>query len=330
MDEKKIEFFAQALSKAFASQPVDNSISREEQVELLKAIASDPTARATYAKSRAEILLPQIAVQSTARKIFMEETLAPGSQANYPIDFDYTEVASWLPKIGGVVTRITEGDEVFIPTFAVEAAVRYSMDIAENGRLDVAARQMEMLKNRILAKEETAAWRLIKATFSGVNANQTVYCSGSSENFHSFSKKALNKLSVQMDVQRRQLTDVFVSPVSLGDVREWSNTTIDYLTQREIFQNGGLPNNQVWDIRLNKVYDSTLVGDAAAWGFDVRSFGKMPIAKTLVTYEDPTAIQTWEVGVQARERIGLGVTDSYAVVKAILDSTHVGSACSSL
>lgn len=331
MDDKKIEMLAQMLGKAFASQGDGKTqLSREEQVELIKAVASDSEARKRYASSRAEILLPQVAVQSTVRKIFTPETLAPGAQANYPVNFDYTEVATYLPKFGGVATRVTEGDEIFIPTFGIEAAVRYSIDIAEQGRVDIAAAQMELLKNRIIAKEEYAGWRLIKATLSGVNTDQTVYCSGSSENFHSFSKKALNKLSVQMDKQRRNLNEVFVSPTSMGDIREWSNTTIDYLTQREIFVNGGLPGGGVWNINLNKVYDSSLVGDDAAWGFDTRTFGKMPIAKSLETYEDPTAILQWQVGVLARERVGFGVTDSWAVVKAVIDSTHTGSACSSL
>lgn len=330
-NQNQIENLAQALMKAYAStQNEEPKLSKSEQIELLKAIASDDTARKEYAKSRAEVLLPLVDIQSTARKIFTIENLAPGAQAYYPINFDYTEVASFLPKAGGVVTKVLEGDEIYIPTFSIEAAVRYSMDLAEQGRVDLAGQQMQLLKNRIVAKEEHAAWRAIKGTFSGVNSNQTVYCSGTTENFHSLSKKAINKMIVQMDVQRRVLTDIFASPVSLGDIREWSNSTIDYLTQREIYVNGGLPDNTLWNVRFNKVYDSNLVGDSAAWGFDTRTFGKMPIQKNLETYEDPTAILKWEVGVMARERIGFGVTDSYAVVKAVLDSTHLGSACSSL
>ncbi len=328
-EDKNVEVLVQALQKAFASQSSSVSkISRDEQVELIKAVASDSEARRKYAASRAEVLLPLVDVQSTARSIFKTEKLGPGAQANYPISFDYTELASFLPKLGGVATRITEGDEIYIPTFSIEAAVRYSMDVAEQGRLDIAAEQMNLLKNRIIAKEEFAAWRLIKATMSGVNSNQTVYCSGSSENFHSFTKKALNKMGVQMDKQRRTLTDVYVSPTSLGDIREWSNSSIDFLTQREIFQNGGLPGNQIWNYQLHKVYDSSLVGDDAAWGFDTRTFGKMPIQKELETYEDPTAILQWQVGVLARERVGLAITDSWAFVKAIMDSTHVSTSCS--
>jgi len=334
MNEKEIEALAQMLTKASASKEEKSTVSREEQVELLKAIASKDedgsVARKKYAESRASVLLPLLDVQSTARMIFQPELLPAGSQANYPISFDYTEIAGYLPKLGGAVTRITEGDEIYIPTFGIEGAVRYSLDVAQQGRIDIAAEQMRLLKNRIVAKEEYAAWRLIKAIHSGVNTNQTVYCSGTTENFHSFSKKALNSLYVQMDTQRRQLTDVFVSPRSLGDIREWSNTTIDYLTQREIFQNAGLPNDTVWDLKIRKVYDSSLVDNTAAWGFDVRSYGKMPILRQLETFEDPTAILQYEVGVLGRERVGFGVTDSWAVVKAVMDSSHAATPCANL
>lgn len=324
---------AQDLVKALLAASAGKGEPKEEYTleqkrEMLRAIASEADKRGEYIASRAELLLPLIREQSTVRSIFTPEVLAPNAQSNYPVSFDYTEVASYLPKYGGAVTTVTEGTEIFIPTFRLEAGIRYDMDIAEQGRLDLANQQLMMLKDKLIAKEEIAGWRAIKGTMSGLNSNQTVYCSGTSENFHSFSKKAINKMLVQMDIQRRQLTDLYVSPRSMGDIREWSNAQIDYLTQREIFQAGGLPGGNVWDVKLHKVYNSSLVSDSEAWGFDVRSFGKMPIKYELRTVEDPTAVLDWQVGILAREALGFGVTDSYAVVKAVMDSTHTSTACS--
>ncbi len=336
MDKKYLEL-AEAFFKASAGKESATPVSHAEKVAMLKAIAGmDDKAKADrkdYIESRAEVLLPLIREQSTVRSIFTPENLAPGAQSNYPISFDYTEVASYLPKFGGAITNVVEGDEMYIPTWMVEAGIRYSMDIAEQGRLDIANQSMLMLKDKIVAKEEYAGWRAIKGALSGYNANQTVYCSGNStsgENFHAFSKKAINKMIVQMDLQRRTLNNLYVSPRSLADIREWSSTTIDFLTQREIFQAGGLPGNQVWDVQLHEVYNSALVADSEAFGFDTRTYGKMPIKYELRTYEDPFAIADWQVGVLARQNIGFGITDSYAVVKAVMDSTHLGAACTSL
>lgn len=334
MDNIQMESFVKALATAFPDKGGSDKLSRQEKVEMLKAIASDTAeaaiARKAYAKSRAAVLLPLLDVQSTVRKIFTPEVLDANANATYPISFDYTEMAAFMPKYGGAVITQVEGDEIGIPTFGIEGGARYKIDIARQGRIDVAEESMRLMKNRIVAKEEFAGWRTIKGALSGFNSNQTVYCSGGVENFHSFSKKAINSMYVQMDVQRRQGTQLFVSPRSYGDIREWSQSSIDFLTQREIFQNGGLVGGNIWDMSLNKVYDSTLVADSEAYLFDTKTFGKMPIRQALETYEDPTAILQWEIGVLGRELVGFGVTDSWAIVKASLDSTHTATACSIL
>lgn len=330
MNEEMIKRMAEELVKAAASIKTDTTqkLSQEEKVKLFKSIASDASARKAYAEARAAVILPLIPEQSTVRSIYRVEELGVDAQPAYPISFDQTQVAAWMPKWGGNVVRVFEGDEIYVPTFGIEGAYRYSMDIAEQGRLDIARMADEQLRSQITAKEEAAGWSTIKGVFSGVNSNQTVYCSGTTENFHAFSKKAVNSMTVQMDIQRRQLTDIYASPRSIADIREWSNNQIDFTTQREIFVNGGLPGGRIWDVQLHKVYNSNLVSNAEAWGFDGNKFGVMPIRKALRTYEDPTAIQQWQIGVMARELVGFGVTDSYAVVKAVMDSTHVTTACS--
>ncbi len=300
----------------------------KELVELLKSVASDDSARKMYAETRAEVLLPLVDAQSTVRQIFTPETLAAGAQSNYPVSFDYTEFAGYLPKFGGAFTQVVEGDELFIPTFGIEGGGRYSIDIARDGRLDLANQVMRQIANKITEKEETAGWATIKGAMSGFNSAQTVWCSGTSENFHSFSKKAIIAMMVQMDVQRRSLNQAYLSPRSLGDVLSWSDSSVDFMTQRDILVNGGLPGQGLWGIKFNKVYNSNIIADSEVWGFDTRTFGKMPIRQGLTTYEDPTAILDWQVGVIARELVGFGVTDSWAVVKANLDATHTTTACS--
>ncbi len=329
MNEEMIKKMAEELVKAAASvqrSEQGSQLSQEEKVKLFKSIASDENARKAYMEARAAVILPLIPEQSTVRSIFTVENLAVDAQPEYPISFDTTQLAAYMPKYAGNVVRVLEGDVLYVPTFGIEGAYRYSMDIAEQGRLDIGRMADEHLRSQIVAKEEAAGWSTIRGVFSGVNSNQTVYCSGTTENFHAFSKKAINSMATQMDIQRRNLTDIYASPRSIADVREWSNNQVDFLTQREIFQNGGLPS--IWDIKLHKVYNSNIVSNAEAWGFDTNKFGVMPVRKTLKTYEDPTAIQQWQIGIMAREILGFGVTDSYSAVRAIIDSTHITTACS--
>lgn len=326
--------------KAVASKQGQKPMSVAEQKQLFKSIAGvtdeAKKARTAYAESRAAYLLELIPMQSTVRKIFKVEDLGVDAQPEYPISFDYTNLASFMPKFGGNVVRVVEGDILYVPTFGIEGAVRYSMDIAEQGRLDLGALSLSQLRDQIVLREEQAGWATIKGSFSGVNSNQTVYCSGTTENFHNFTKKAVNKMLTQMDINRRALTDIYASPRSIHDVKEWSNNQIDFTTQREMFLNGGLPGTQqfgvdggrIWDINLTKVYNSNLVSDSEAWGFDGQKYGVMPIRKGLMTYEDPVAILQWQVGIMARELVGFGTLDSWSAVKASLDASHLGSACS--
>lgn len=343
-DQSILDDIAASLRQvASAKASAKKEMGTDEQRELFKTIAHDAVARKQYAESRAQQIIPLIPEQSTVRSIFMPEVLTGDAQPEYPISFDYTNLASFMPKLGGNVVRVVEGDTLFIPTFGIEGAVRYSMDVAEQGRLDIGALSMQHLRDNIVSKEELAGWRTIKGTLSGLNTDQTVYCSGTEatvadpENFHNFTKKAVNKMLTQMDLQRRTLTDIYASPRSIHDVKEWSNNQIDFNTEREIFVNGGLAGNEnssrgvnggtIWDTKLHKVYNSALVADNEAYGFDGQRFGKMPIRKELKTFEDPTAILQWQIGVLARELVGFGVTDSWAIVKASLDSTHTGSSC---
>lgn len=335
--EHEINQITASLVKAFAGRTEEVGISKAEATAMFKATADDEASRKAFAQSRAEVLLPLVDHQSTVRQIFTQEVLGAGAQSNYPISFDYTEFAAYMPKFGGNIVQVVEGDEIFIPTFGIEAGGRWGIDAARDGRLDLAGQVLGQIKSKIVAKEEFAGWRTIKGALSGSYGKQVVYCSGNSvdgvgtpANFQSFSKSAIVKGMVQMDIQRRSANAAFLSPRSLGDVLQWSQDTIDFDTQRDIYVNGGLPGGQLWGIKFNKVYDSSLVSDSEAYLFDTRTFGKMPIKQNLATYDDPMAIYDWQHGVLAREVVGFGVTDSWAVVKLILDSTHLGSACNVL
>ena len=226
--------FADMLMKSVASmsKETEKVASHEEKVAMFKAIASDETARKAYTGSRADVILPLVREQSTVRSIFKQEVLEPGAQSSYPINFDYTQFAAYLPKMGSTIARIIEGDEMFIPTFQIEAGVRYPIEIAEEGRLDLEGQQTLVLKDKIVANEELAGWGAIKGilsgygSFPGVYGKQTVYCSGNSVDgvgspvsFGYFSKDAINKMMIQMDKQRRVMNDIFISPSREGQSR---------------------------------------------------------------------------------------------------------------
>ena len=49
----------------------------------------------------------------------------------------------------------------------------------------------------------------------------------------------------------RTLTDLYVAPEDAADIREWTDTDIDPVTRREIFQAGGM--GSIWNVTLHEV-----------------------------------------------------------------------------
>jgi hypothetical protein len=66
-----------------------------------------------------------------------------------------------------------------------------------------------------------------------------------------FSKELINKMMVGFKRIGRTLTDLYLSPEDAADIREWTDTDIDPITRREIFQASGM--GSVWNIQLHEV-----------------------------------------------------------------------------
>jgi len=65
------------------------------------------------------------------------------------------------------------------------------------------------------------------------------------------SKELINKMIVGFKRTGRTLTDLYVSPEDAADIREWTDTDIDPVTRREIFQAAGM--GMIWNVSLHEV-----------------------------------------------------------------------------
>lgn len=325
ISQSQVEHFLQAVAQHLTlNKSKENEVSVEKKQEMFRAIASDQEALTAYIRSRADVILPLLPTQSTVRSIFKEDVMPRGvRQPSYPIASDYLQLAFVAPTIGGPVQRLVELDEIYVPPLMIDGAVEFLMRYAEDARYNVGETATNDLKNRIIAKEEFVGWRTVKAAISGVNAAQTIYTGGASSLgnlFGDLTLSGLNRMLTKMDQQQRRLTDVYLSPLRYGNIRDWTSTQIDYLTQREIYKMAGPMNGQVYDVALHKVYDPTFLGDGEVFGFDTRTFGVMPIITPLTTYQNPVSILEWKVGILAREEIGFAVMDPWAFVRLRLDN----------
>ena len=311
----------------------EKTLTFEQKVEMFRATATDMQARADFAASRAEIILPLLYLESTVRAIFRPERLTPGADAVYDIPFEDIEACWVMPGIGGIPSVQVEGSELHVDTFGLDGGIEYQIDIAKDGRFPVATLATTLLKNKFIKQEELAGWSLIHSHAAVLPAAQKlraykndgtqIGASGvavaNEGKLNIYTLNALLTLADQMGIGGRRVTDIYVSPRRYGDLRD--AVTMDKLPfgmRERLYGNGSDPNTPVPEIRIHRVYSQQLVGDDKAYAFTQKEgfyYGVMPIREELNTRDNPISILEWKIGVIGRERCGFGVLDDKGLIE---------------
>lgn len=288
----------------------ETGLTFDEKVERFRQSIATEEDRAAYAESWAELILPNLPAEATVRNIFTIERLPAGASPTYTLDFDY--ISAWvLPKMGAHPINLLQTEEVTIPTFEVAGHVSYKLQLARDGRFQVADKARQRLLDSIVDLEEEQGWAVLKAA---VSADNTVNLTSTETGL---SLAVINQCFKVMEARRGyRITDIYASPNKIADIRTWTVTTISDEVQRRIFDGKGL--GSIWGANIHKVYG---LDDDEAYFVDGREglLGYMPIREDLRTFDDPTAIKSFRVGVIAYEHIGFGVLDPDRIVKAVLD-----------
>lgn len=239
---------------------------RQEMQELFKATAEQtPEGLAAFRAFAAAITTPilqKIELESIMRQLFAVERLAPGAQAVYPVAEDF-EIPVWvLPGLGYMAQNFIEGigEEVFVPTFAINASADWKVTYARDSRIDIPQRSAARVAKDLANYEEECGWRIIMpaatSSFSGKgllgSRPAPIYeINPASTGAGYLSKELINKMMVGFKRIGRMLTDLYVSPEDAADIREWTDTDIDPTTRREIFQAAGM--GSIWNVALHEV-----------------------------------------------------------------------------
>ena len=278
------------------------SMSFDEKCESFRKTIASRESREAHAAAFGELILKELPSEASVRSIFTVDVLPAGASPLYTIDID--TIDAWvLPKMGQHPINLVSAEEVTIPTWELTGDVTYKLQFARDGRFNVGERARLRLMDSIVDQEESAGWTLLRAACSATN---TVTAVG-------LTKALISNAMALMESNRGyQPTDLYVSSNRAADIRNWDYTTIDPTTQREIFVDGGL--GSIWNINIKVVW---FLEDTEAYLFDSREnkLGYMPIRNPLVTYDDPTAIKKYRVGIIAYEEIGFGVLDSQCIVR---------------
>ena len=246
---------------------------REEMMQLFRETAEmtaeGSAKRVAFASALTTPILQKIDLESIMRQLFAVERLGPGAQAVYPVAEDF-EIPVWvLPGLGYVAQNFIEGigEEVFVPTFTIDASADWKVTYARDSRVDIAARAASKAAKALADYEEESGWRVIMpaatSAFSGKgllgSRPAPIYeINPASTGAGYLSKELINKMMVGFKRTGRTLTDLYVSPEDAADIREWTDTDIDPVTRREIFQAAGM--GSLWNVQLHEVDHLGAVG----------------------------------------------------------------------
>lgn len=319
-----------------------NELTAQQKAELFRSIANDPVKRSEYISTRALQIQPLIDKESQVRGIFTPERLAPGANPSYPIGSTEVQTAWIAGSIGSAPRRIVEGDEVFVNTFNLFARAEWSMDLANDGRWQVAAESQFYMASQLKELENLVGWQLIRNALAhnSFPSSHTIQIGNSAgvdvttgQGF--FSKQFLGELILAGDVARRRITDVYVSPRTMYDMFVYWTGSLSgtnqmpesmqsqFMTRKDSGTSDAEFVVNVFGVNIHKVYDSTVVDDETVYAFDLSNtrsrFGVMPIRQDVVTYEDPMAVTEFKVGYFGRERLGMAILDHRCAFKGIIN-----------
>jgi hypothetical protein len=130
-------------------------------------------------------------------------------------------------------------------------------------------------------------------------------------------------------INRGILTDLYLSPESIEDMRDWKVDQVDEITRREIYVADDGQLNRIFSVNLHPIdelgedqeyqlfFTNTLSGTLASGdlelvvGLDLRSNDSfvMPVREELQIFEDPNLHRMQKAGFYGWQEQGFGIMD---------------------
>ena len=280
--------------------------------------------------------------------IFEPIQLAQSATPEFPLDFlapgtEKDFVAYTIPNHGYIPQKHVEGDYVMVPTYDIGASIDYLLKYARDARWDVVGRAMEVLESQFVKKMNDDGWHTLLA--AGYDRNIVVYDADSSAGL--FSKRLVSLMKTVMrrngggnsaSNNRGMLTDLYVSPEAMEDIRNWGLDQVDEITRREIYTAADGSINRVFSVNLHdrdelgegqqyqlfysNVLGGTLPGSKTELvvGLDLRKRDSfiMPVRQEVQIFEDDTLHRQKRAGFYGWAEQGFAVLDNRRVILGAL------------
>ncbi len=282
--------------------------------------------------------------------IFEPIPFAAGTSIEFPLDFlspgsEKEFIAYTIPNVGRIPERHIEGDYLMVPTYDVGSSVDWALKYSRDARWDVVRRAMQVLEASFVRKANADGWHTILG--AGVGRNLVTYDDAATAGLFTKRLVALMKTIMRRNaggnstsLNRGKLTDLYLSPEALEDIRSWDLTQVDDVTRREIFLAGGdgaamtrifnvvlhdldeLGVNQEFQTYAEDTLGGTLPSDKVEFvvGLDLmnRDSFVMPVRAEVEIFEDPTFHRMRRAGMYGFGEHGFSVLDSRRVLLGAL------------
>lgn len=244
-------------------------ITQEMNEVLAKAGNNDPAialpAMRFIAKALVTPLREGLLAGDVAGDIFSPINLTPGQPSEFPLDFlppgtqkDY--VAYTIPKHGRIPESHVEGDYVMVPVYDTANSIDWLLKYSEQARWDVVQRAMRVFEAGFVKKTNDDAWHTL--LYAGLDRNIVVYDSDAGSG--QFTKRLISLMKTVMSRQgggntatpnKSKLTDLYISPENVEDIRNWGVDIVDEITRREIFTSDEGSFMRIFNVNLHDLYE---------------------------------------------------------------------------
>ena len=277
--------------------------------------------------------------------IFQTIPLSESSTPEFPLDFlapgtEKDFVAYSIPNHGYIPQRHVEGDYVMVPTYDIGASIDWNLKYARDARWDIVGRAMEVLEASFTKKWNDDGWH----TLITAAADRNIVVLDSDADTGQFTKRLVSLMKVVMrrngggnstSNNRGALTDLYVSPEAMEDIRNWNVDQVDEITRREIFvSDGDNAMNRIFGVNLSVLdelgegqeyelfYENELGGSLPAGdveivvGLDLRNRDSfvMPVRENLSIFEDDSLHRQRRAGLYGWAEQGFAALDNRRIM----------------
>lgn len=311
-----------------------------------KAVALD--AQREIAKALELPLRKGIMFGDVVTGIFEKMVLEPGSSPEFPLDLlapgterDYTAYTN--PGHGRIPEKHVEGDYVMVNTYGITNSIDFLLRYAREARWDIVARAMQVLESGFVKKINDDGWHTVLA--AAVDRNILVYDGDAAAG--QFTKRLISLAKTVMlrngggnsVTATGRLTDLYLSPEAIEDVRNWGIDQLDEVSRREVYQSAdsGAPLTRIFGVNLNGLFEfgdgqeyqtffTSDLGGSLGPNSDVelivgldlnaRDSFVMPVKREVEIFEDEGLHRSQRQGYYGWAEIGFGVLDNRRVLAA--------------